>query len=178
MYGKFYYQAFKGSMYGAGANVFAVWAYIIALAVKSRVDINPLDIANHIGMTQKEVEDAVEYLCAPDPNSRTPSNEGRRMIREGSFQYFIPNHEIFTKTKSPEELRAYYARVKREWRAQQEATKKAKEGLTGGLTGEGAYLEALNNGDVAGAERAQDLATDAAMNRIKPPTPNPEESNS
>lgn len=117
VYGKFFASAFIGSMRGAGADVFAVWSYVISHTVNSRVEVNPEDAAPRIGMSVERVIAALDYLEKPDAQSRSGEYEGRRMVKEGQFAYFIPNHRTYRDIKTAEDLMAYNARKQRESRA-------------------------------------------------------------
>lgn len=117
MYGKIFSSTFSGSMFGAGAEVFAVWAYVIANAQDSRVELCPRVIAATIGTTPTKVEEAIEYLCRPDPDSRNPEHEGRRLVKDGQYQYLVVSHSIYRGLKDEEERRAYNAARKRLSRA-------------------------------------------------------------
>jgi len=117
MYGKFFASAFTGSMYGAGPDVFAVWAYVIANAVDSQVELNPRLLAGVIGMTPERAAAAIDYLCAPDAKSRSKVAEGRRMIREGEIAYSVVNHDAYRSIRSEEDRRAYNREKQREHRA-------------------------------------------------------------
>lgn len=116
MYGKFFASAFEGSMYGAGPEVFSIWSYVISHTVNSRVEINPIAVAPKIGMPVEAVKKALEFLEKKDPDSRSKDCEGRRMVKEGQFSYFIPNHRVYLMIKKPEDLRKYNAQKKRESR--------------------------------------------------------------
>lgn len=113
MYGKIFSSTFSGSMFGAGAEVFAVWAYVIANTQDSHVELCPRVIAATIGTTPPKVEEAIEYLCRPDPESRNPEHEGRRLVKEGQYQYLVVSHSIYRGLKDEEERRAYNAARKR-----------------------------------------------------------------
>ena len=94
MYGKLFASTFTGSMMGAGAETFAVWGYAIANADrKGFVELNAKLLAAVIGSTPQAMTSAIETLAAPDPDSRTKDEEGRRIIREGTFFYRIVNYE-------------------------------------------------------------------------------------
>ena len=105
-------------MIGLGPITFAVWGYVIANTINSYVELNPVLIAAIFGkITPKEIEDAIDVLCQPDPKSRTPINDGRRLIREGQFQYFVPTHEQYRSTRNADDRRDYmrdYMRKRRE----------------------------------------------------------------
>lgn len=106
MYGKLFSQTFSGSMVGKGSTVFAIWAYVVAhTKPPGIVELNPVLIAAQIGTTAADVESAIEYLCAADPNSRTPDHDGRRMIREGQYQYSVPNYMRYRGLRNEEERR-------------------------------------------------------------------------
>jgi hypothetical protein len=107
MYGKFFSSTFTGSMLGAGADVFAVWGYVIANTVQSQVELNPQLLAPLIGMSVAAAEQAIAFLCAPDPKSRSPLEEGRRLVREGQFAYRVPNSETYRAVRNEEERREY-----------------------------------------------------------------------
>lgn len=117
MFCKFFATAFEGSMYGAGADVFAVWTYVLSHTMYSRVEINPEAVAPKIGMTVEAVEAALRYLEMPDKRSRSKEHDGRRMVKEGEFAYYIPNHRTYLDIKDNEDLRVYNARKQREHRA-------------------------------------------------------------
>lgn len=105
MYGKFFKRCFEGSMVGAGAHVFAVWAYAISHCVKSRVELNPELLWRVIGSTREEMEKAIEYLCQPDKRSTHEEHGGRRLVKEGTYQYYMPQFDRYQKVKNNDDLR-------------------------------------------------------------------------
>ena len=121
MYGKFFASTFTGSMMASGADVFSVWAYVIANAYKSHVELNPKLLAAMIGATPERMQAAIDTLCSPDPDSRSKECEGRRLVKEGEYQYFVPNHEKYRAIRDEEERREYNRLAKRKER------EKAKE---------------------------------------------------
>jgi hypothetical protein len=117
MYGKLFTSTYTGSLFGAGPNVFAVWTYAVAHMVKGRVELNPLLLATTLGTDVKSIEDALDYLQRPDPNSRSKECEGRRLIKEGQFQYFCPTHIRYHGIRNADERREYFRHKKAESRA-------------------------------------------------------------
>jgi len=117
MYGKFFASTFTGSMVGAGSDVFAVWGYCIANGAGGQVELNPRILATILGCTIKEVEAAIEFLCSPDPKSRSPESDGKRLIKVGSFAYLIPNYLKYRSIRNEEERREYNRRKQAEHRA-------------------------------------------------------------
>jgi len=135
VYGKNYESMYEGSMIGAGINVFAVWNYIITKARGGVVEINPKLLAFTLGGKEEDVEDALKFLQRPDPESRSKLEEGRRIIREGQFQYRVVNWGYYQQIRTEEDRREYNRRKQAEYR------KRGKP-----LAGETAAVKAQANG--------------------------------
>jgi hypothetical protein len=116
MYGKLFSSCFTGSMVGAGATVFAVWAYVIANVQDSAVELNPTLLAAVIGANKAKIESAIAFLCSPDPVSRNPAEGGRRLVHEAAFQYCVVSHERYRAIHNREDQREYERERKREYR--------------------------------------------------------------
>lgn len=92
-YVKIFPTMYTGSLYGAGMHIFAVWGWILAHKDENGlVEINPKLVADELGGTVEQVEEAIGYLCASDPNSRSPEQEGRRLVKVSQFGYAVVNH--------------------------------------------------------------------------------------
>lgn len=107
MYGKTFESMYEGSMVGSGINVFAVWNYIITKGKFGFIEINPKLLSFTLGGTEAEILDALEFLQKPDPESRSKLEEGRRLVKEGQFQYRIVNWEYYDQIKNEIERRDY-----------------------------------------------------------------------
>jgi len=121
MYGKFFSSTFTGSMYGAGPVVFAVWGFVIANCVDSTVELNPKMLAPMLGATENEVVSAVQYLCDPDPQSRNPSEEGRRLLKTGQFSYQVVTHSHYRAMRNEDDRREYNKLKMRESRSRRKS---------------------------------------------------------
>lgn len=141
MYGKHFESMYEGSMYGSGLHVFAVWGYVIAHTKGSRVELNPRKLSDTLGGSIEEISAAIEFLKKPDPISRHREHEGRRLIQEGQFQYFVPSWEHYHAIRTAEERREYN-RI-----AQQNHRKKINV-RTGPINGEVAAVKSYENGTV------------------------------
>jgi hypothetical protein len=108
-FGKLFTSCFSGSMMGAGADVFAVWAYVVSNTMDSHVELNPELIASIIGMPVPNVEAAIVYLCSPDPKSRNQEREGRRLIKVGQFSYHVVSHKLYRAMNGDHDLRRHLA---------------------------------------------------------------------
>ncbi len=139
---------YTGSMVGSGAVAFAVLGYCVACsvpdkAVGSQVELNPVLLAAILGESRGDVEKAIEFLCAPDPNSRSKAQGGRRLVRLGQFDFQLVNGAKYRAIRDEEERREYNRVAKAVERAR-------KRGLP--LAGETEYVAALNAGDESKAD--------------------------
>lgn len=103
-------------MVGAGINVFAVWGYIITKAKRGFIEINPKLLAFTLGGTEEEVRKALDFLQQPDENSRSKLEEGRRLVKEGQFQYRIVNWQHYDEIRNEIERRDYNRVRKQQYR--------------------------------------------------------------
>lgn len=124
MYGKSFESKYEGSMVGAGVYVFAVWDYCITKNRSGVVELNPKLLAFVLdGDTdgkkgsEKHILEAIEYLTAPDLESRSKDEDGRRIVKEGTFQYRMVNWAAYDGLKSIGEQREYNRRKQAEYRA-------------------------------------------------------------
>ena len=117
MYGKHFASMYEGSMMGAGPVVFAVWGYVISKTVSGEVELNPRLISVLIGCTPEEVEEAIEYLCRPDAESRNSDQEGRRLVKNGAFSYDVVSHAIYNRMRNTDDRREYNRKKQAEYRA-------------------------------------------------------------
>jgi hypothetical protein len=117
MYGKIYESTFTGSMVGSGTAVFAVWPYVIAnTKPDNQVELNPRILSAILGTTEAEVQTAIDFLCAPDPRSRSKEFKGRRLIKRAEFLYFVPQADKYRGIPNERERRQYFRDKKREQR--------------------------------------------------------------
>jgi hypothetical protein len=118
MYGKIFASMYEGSMVGSGPVVFAVWGYCIAKAdTDGTVLLNPAVLAPVIGTSRTDIETAIRYLTEPDPHSKNPDHEGRRLIHQSGHLFFVVSHEIYRAMKNNEDRRKYMREYMREVRA-------------------------------------------------------------
>lgn len=154
-FGQHYSSMYSGSMVGSGACVFAVMGYIISNTSHktSCVELNTTILATIIGEPKQAIESAIEKLCAPDPQSRTKTEDGRRLIKRGEFEYFVVNFKhyrgLIQRTQKAEYMAEYMAK-KRESEKLTEANSElttANRELTGANASASAYASASGNQD-------------------------------
>lgn len=156
MYAKAFASMFTGSMRKSGPDVFAVWVYILANTDRDhRVELNFGDIADRIGgITAERVGHIVQKFCEPDLASRSKIHAGRKLLREGEYDYFVVNHDDYSKILNNEDRKAYFRRKQKEYRDRQKL-RKIKKGTP--LAGETSYVKAVEDGRTKDAERLESL---------------------
>jgi len=147
MYGKHFSSMYSGSMVGSGALIFAVMGYVVANMVPDKkvgaqVELNPKLLAAILGEPESDVSKAIDFLCSPDPHSRSKEAEGRRLVKLGEFDYRVVNGAKYRAIRDEEQRRESN-------RISQALSRARKRGLP--LPGETAYVEALKAGDDAKA---------------------------
>lgn len=147
---------YDGSMYGSGVAVFAVWGYVISHTQRSRVELNPKKLADTLGGTVEEIESAIDFLCKPDPGSRNQSREGRRLVKEGAFQFYVTGWEEYQKIRNEDERREYNRAAKR---AERLRRKKENTPLGHGLNGEDQAVRDEADGKITAEELAERAST-------------------
>ena len=117
MYGKVFESMWTGSMMGVGAHKQSVWVYALAHTRKGSVELNPDLIAKQIGMSIAQATKAIEYLCSPDPESRSKEEDGKRLLKTGQYLYEVVNWNHYRSLHSEDERREYERIRKRNYRA-------------------------------------------------------------
>jgi len=125
MFGKYFACTFTGSMLGAGSDVFAVWGYVIANTKGGVVELNPRLLAAMIGAEPAEMKRAIDYLCAPDPDSKSKLYDGARLVRVGEFSFHVPNHDAYRSIRDETDRQVYMQNYMRERRAKEKAAAEA-----------------------------------------------------
>lgn len=169
MYGKHFASMYSGSLFGKPALVFAVLGYVISNQRPNRqnqnhyVELNAMLLAATFATTPDEVLKAIEFLCAPDPYSRSQIAEGRRLIpletiHSGPCQFQVVNGPKYRAMRDEEERRDYLREAKRVSRARQRenAGDNAGENVgESGSTDEADCHEADHPGGQGGADVTQ-----------------------
>jgi hypothetical protein len=150
MYGKHFSTMYTGSMVGAGFGAYALMGYVISnqqpdKVVGFQVELNPMLLATIFGEERGTIERAIEYLCAPDPNSRTLAEGGRRLVRVGQFAYRVVNGVVYNKIRNHEQRREQN-------RVAQQKFRERKKIKSTPLTGETSALAAAAAGHPETAE--------------------------
>lgn len=145
IYGKIFDKMYEGSMMGSGAHVFAVMGYVIShmqpgFDREEYVHLNPKLLSAVIGESQEVIQKAIDYLTAPDPDTTSPGEDGRRLVLTTPFMYRVVNGRHYREVVNEEDRKTKAALRQARWRARKEL----KRGVP--LPGEVGYIKAVENG--------------------------------
>lgn len=90
-------SVFQGSLCGKYPDL-PVWLVLLALQQRGGViDAHPSYIATVSGIPQADIESAIARFCEPDPSSRTPEHDGRRLepLEGRGFGWRVLNYEKY-----------------------------------------------------------------------------------
>lgn len=158
MYGKAFASMYDGSMFGSPATVFAVWGYVLAKQRASKahgvytVELNPALLAATFATTEDSIIAAIQKLCDEDPRSRSPDENGRRLVpsgdevERGPGLYRVVNGAKYAAMRDEDERRLYLREAKR--RSRIKSTKST-------------YVNNVNRGQPPSTQLDSDLDVDS-----------------
>lgn len=122
MYGKIFKQIYKGTLAMVGPwEALVTFQQMIILADQDGVvDMTPDALSRETTIPLEIITKGLEALSQPDPESRTPDEEGRRIVLlsdSRSWGWRIVNYDHYRKLQTDEERRAYHRRYYREKRS-------------------------------------------------------------
>jgi hypothetical protein len=124
MYAKIFASLYQGTLRG-NAHAILVFTNLLAHSDKNGfVDKHWRAISDEVGISVDEVKKAIEYLERPDPESRTPEEEGRRLVpmdEHRAWGWRIVNHAKYRAMRNEDD------RTEQNRSAQERRRKKLKE---------------------------------------------------
>lgn len=136
MYGKIFAQMYDGTLGTKGPwQALVTFQQLIVLADKhGDVDMTAEAIARRTTIPLEVVEVGLRELAKPDPQSRTPDEDGRRIVplSDGrTWGWHIVNHDKYRKIRSQEDRREYMRQYQRERRAAERVNKNVNTSTSG-----------------------------------------------
>lgn len=167
MYGKIFESMYEGTLYGHWQAIVTFQQMIVFSGPDGVVDMTPQAIAARTSIPLEIIHAGIRILEEPDPYSRSPEEEGRRIVLldpPRPWGWRIVNHAYYRDLASREDKR----RADRERIAGKRATSRdMSQGVAGGR-GESPGVE--NVADVADADADADASADTDTSK-NPPTP-------
>lgn len=127
MYGKIFAQMYEGTLASKGPwQALVTFQQMIVLANKhGEVDMTPEAIAARTTIPLDIIKIGIETLEQPDPFSRTPGEEGRRIVHLDEHRpwgWRIVNYTKYRQLQSNEDRREYFRLQKQKQRAKAETS--------------------------------------------------------
>lgn len=111
MYGKIFASMYDGSIYGKWEAI-VTFQQMIALADKEgTIDMTPHALSARTSIPLEIIQKGINDLESPDPMSRTPDDEGRRITRLDEHRQWgwrITNYQKYREIRTAEERREYH----------------------------------------------------------------------
>lgn len=98
MYGKIFESIYDGSLYGEFEAIVVFKAMIVLADESGSLDMSPQSIAGRTSYPIEVIKKGLSVLQKPDPDSRQPAHEGRRIVpleNGRSFGWHIVNYEYY-----------------------------------------------------------------------------------
>jgi hypothetical protein len=126
MYGKIFRQMYKGSMSRQGWEAIVTMQQFIVLADRhGEVDMTLEAMAAETTIPIDVLRRGVETLSQPDPGSRSPDEDGRRIVLlddHRDWGWRLVNYEKYRKLQSEEDRREYHRQYWHKRKTQQDST--------------------------------------------------------
>lgn len=109
MYGKIFAKIYEGTLYGKWEALVTFQQMIVLCDADGMIDMTPQAIASRTSIPLEIIEKGIAVLEAPDPYSRTPEQEGRRIERIDAHRpwgWHIVNHAKYAALQDAETVRA------------------------------------------------------------------------
>ena len=122
MYGKLFVSMFSGSLYGHWQAIVTFQQMIILADKDGTVEMTPAAISATTSIPLDIIEAGITLLEAPDPNSRTPDEDGRRLLRinpSRPWGWHITNYAYYRAIRTAEDRREYQ---KKYWQKRKQIT--------------------------------------------------------
>jgi len=119
MYGKIFECIYEGTLYGQWEAIVTFQQMIVLCDDEGFLDMTPPALAAKTSIPLEIIQKGIEILERDDPYSRTPGENGKRIIRISGnrpWGWKIVNHEKYRKMVSNEDRKKYMRDYMREYR--------------------------------------------------------------
>lgn len=124
MYGKIFDSIYDGTLAEDWRALITFQQLIVLCDADGTVDMTPGAIARRTGIPLEHITAGLEILESPDPYSRTPGDDGRRIMRLDEHRpwgWYLVNHEKYRTLQDSDTVRAQNRERKRRQRERQRA---------------------------------------------------------
>lgn len=109
VYGKIFASIFDGSLHGYWEAIVTLEQLIVLCDADGVIEMTPKALAARTSIPLEILERGLAHLLEPDPHSRTPGEEGRRIVLvdpSRPWGWRLVNHDRYRKLRDMEEVRA------------------------------------------------------------------------
>ena len=178
MYGKIFDSMYEGTLYGHWEAIVTLQQMIVLCTPDGVVDMTPQAIAARTSIPLEIITKGLKVLSEPDPFTRTPGEEGRRLtLIDGHrpWGWQIVNHEKYKNMRDAETVRAQTRERVRKFRENKELEDAKRDVTRGNASKRYAYsdsdasTDANSNADAKKrkGQRPADAAAPAAENGVE-----------
>lgn len=128
MYGKLFESMYDGTLVEQWEALITMQQLVILADENGVVDMTLTAISKRTNIPLKHIKRGIEILESPDPNSRTPDNEGRRIERlddHRDWGWYLVNHAKYRDLRSGTDRKEYMREYMRKRRSKQQSANKA-----------------------------------------------------
>lgn len=126
MYGKIFHSIYDGTLAEDWRALITFQQLIVLSDADGIVDMTPASISRRTGIPLEHIEHGLSILIKPDPNSRTNTEEGKRLLpidESRGWGWQIVNHKHYRDLRTADDRREYMRNYMREKRNKQKLTK-------------------------------------------------------
>lgn len=109
MYGKIFASIFDGSLHGFWKAIVTLEQLIVLCDADGVIEMTPKALAARTSIPLEILEEGLAHLLEPDPHSRTPGDDGRRIVLvdpSRPWGWRLVNHGRYRKLRDMGEVRA------------------------------------------------------------------------
>lgn len=170
MFGKLFSSMFDGSLYGNWKAIVTLEQLVILANRDGVVDMTLQALAARTSIPLDLLQEGIEHLAKPDPHSRTPGHEGRRIIpvdEARPWGWRIVNYKRYRDLRNEEMRRIQNAE------AQDRFRKKSSSGVSTSkrVSAKSANADAEVDVDVDGRTKPLAPSPSAPVPALLPPDP-------
>jgi len=132
VFGKLFSTMYDGTLYGQWEALVTFQQMVILCDREGTVEMTPPALAARTGIPLEIIAKGIEILESPDPYSRSPEEEGRRILRlydSRPWGWRIVNHAKYREMRSTEDRREYMRQYMQKKRKQSRLTKANGKGV-------------------------------------------------
>lgn len=119
MYAKLFTSLYQGTLRGNSHGILVFTNLLAHCDRHGVVDMHPRAIADEVGLTVDEVRAALDMLEAPDPESRSAEEDGRRIMRldeHRDWGWRVVNYAKYSAIRNADDRREQNRLAQARWR--------------------------------------------------------------